>query len=385
MVWALKTLDYHPGDPFLQKVLAHQVELSGGFEDASRELGIVIEAYEHFTGASAEQASRRVVDRSQAIAIQRRLRDCHQPADILLLVEEQAAHFDATNTATSLFLLSDHLEHASEEALTLTRGDPNFQRLLLLASASLDQMSTLSVANTALAVGRLDCPVVQGDNVLDRAVGLVLADPPRYNVLDLLQVLKGLVLAEHSPGDAELEALVGDLCAKLDRDRKHPGSVIVQVLQGMARLGLRPSPELYARCAALVREEGGAFSSGQVPQALAAFVWFKREKDLACPPQVLEVLYERMKATAATSTRDNWDKCRWAFRQLDFDIDVGQNPKTFAGVAGDGAAAAEESAVWYPATTAGLAAPEEFEEEEEGAWEAGEGEDEGEEDEEAGV
>ena len=92
-----------------------------------------------------------------------------------------------------------------------------------------------------------------------------------------------------------------------------------------------------------------------------------------------------MKATAATSTRDNWDKCRWAFRQLDFDIDVGQNPKTFAGVAGDSAAAAEESAVWYPATTAGLAAPEEFEEEEEGAWEAGEGEDEGEEDEEAGV
>ena len=71
----------------------------------------------------------------------------------------------------------------------------------------------------------------------------------------------------------------------------------------------------------------GCRGDGSCARSLGGQDGSERERGLSPGDAALGALLARMKATAGGFTRDNWDKCRWAFRQLGYDAGVSQNPR----------------------------------------------------------
>ena len=149
--------------------------------------------------------------------------------------------------------------------------------------------------------------------------------------------------AEAGPGRRAVGAMCSTLLDRFDQGGRaeQSGVVLVQTLQACARLGLNPSldsegaaePEglsLWDRVGALVREEAPQLSPKPVAQVLAAIVFFEREHGLQPEPGLVQLLHERVLATAAHATPQTWDKSRWALRHLGVEFEGGQNPRTYA-------------------------------------------------------
>ena len=403
LAWALQELEHNPGEPWLALAVAQQARAvaagagvgpSGGgspvsLDGPSRELAVVVEAYERFTGRPAEEALGGGGDaagvsgpdrRRRAQDLQRLLRDCPGAREVLKVCGERAEEFDCTNAATALFSLSNHLsrsrkgsspespEQAAARGAALLRGEAEgtsgqFRALLGAVGGLVGGMAPMALCNSALACGRLlqvleragaskeeGCEEARGlAGILGQCVAAFEADPPAYNTLDLLQLLKGVTLAapwmaaEADPGRRAVGTMCSTLLDRFDQGGRaeQSGVVLVQTLQACARLGLNPSLEsegaaepeglcLWDRVGALVREEAPQLSPKPVAQVLAAIVFFEREHGLQPEPGLVGLLHERVLATAAHATPQTWDKSRWALRHLGVEFEGGQNPRTYA-------------------------------------------------------
>jgi len=420
LAWALKELEHDPGEPWLALAVAQQVRAvaaeNGGttsedpatsLDGPSRELAVVVEAYEHFVGRPAEEAlgggdtddtSASGTDRRRtAQDLQRLLRDCSGAQEVLSVCGARADRFDSTNAATALFSLSNHLsrsrhgrspespEEAAARGAALLRGQDEgtagqFGALLSVVGRLVGSMAPMALCNSALACGRLlqlleragaskeeGCEEARSlAGILGQCVAAFEADPPAYNTLDLLQLLKGATLAapwmatETGAGRRAVAAMCSALLDRFDQGGRaeQSGVVLVQTLQACARLGLNPSQDgdgaeepgaltLWDRVTALVLEEAPQLSPKPVAQVLAALVFFEREHGLKVEPGLVELLHERVLVTASHATPQTWDKCRWALRHLGVEFEGGQNPRTYA----------EEQKAVTPAAAEGWGAP----------------------------